>query len=320
MLDQLRRAVQSDPDNIPAQVALAAERARVEGADVLLEPLADRELWNATSNAVQDLAIGEVARRLAGFELAKVRVWDSHSRQRFLGGAWRERIEYLYGGLAHRLATFTHSATGIEMNLVPGGVEWADLEPGLGQPRAGTLYIEREVAPFLIGRWPVTNGLSYWPGAPEYKELPMVEMSHRKAEIWCDQYSLRLPTAAEWQHACRAGATTRFYWGDEMDGSHCWHAGNGGENHPLEMAAPVSHWNGPHPPREHDDAGKWNAFGLVDMIGNVWECLSDGRVIGGGYETTPDLWLADELIRGSLVGDTTRDVGFRAVCSIPASQ
>ena len=55
----------------------------------------------------------------------------------------------------------------------------------------------------------------------------------------------------------RAESNTKFQWGDEIDDDYLWYAGNS--------------------PREIPQVGKKkpNAWGLHDMMGNVWEWTMD---------------------------------------------
>lgn len=68
------------------------------------------------------------------------------------------------------------------------------------------------------------------------------------------QQVYRLPTEAEWEHAARAGTVGPRHGDLE---SIAWYAGNSG--------------NQPHPVKQRQP----NAWGLYDMIGNVWEWCSD---------------------------------------------
>jgi formylglycine-generating enzyme required for sulfatase activity len=88
-------------------------------------------------------------------------------------------------------------------------------------------------------------------------------------------YEYRLPTEAEWEYACRAGSTTRFTYGDDLNYAnlrdYAWYNGNNGNS---------TYQVGKRQP---------NPWGLYDMYGNVWEWCLDGYVdsLPGGSIADP---------------------------------
>jgi formylglycine-generating enzyme required for sulfatase activity len=91
------------------------------------------------------------------------------------------------------------------------------------------------------------------PGFPVTGKQPVVYVTPADAIAYCQYVDARLPSDQEWEYAARAGATTRHYWGDAIDGSYLWYRANSdGRPHPVAKKRP-------------------NAWGLYDTEGNVWE-------------------------------------------------
>jgi formylglycine-generating enzyme required for sulfatase activity len=192
-----------------------------------------------------------------------------------------------------------------------------------------------ELAPYRLGAFPITQeryvqvtGLR--PSAARGDRLPVESVSWLDAVRFCDALSrreglapayhlradtgdvewdaaadgYRLPTEAEWEHACRAGTTGARYGRLEEI---AWHRGNARE-------------------RPHGVGGKRpNAWGLYDMLGNVWEWCWDVydaevygtyRVLRGGGWFDEHWSCRASVRRRSHPTFQVDDVGFRVARSI----
>lgn len=102
--------------------------------------------------------------------------------------------------------------------------------------------------------------------------LPVSGVSWADAKEYCAAMGVRLPTEAEWEYAARAGSTTKYSFGDEdaLLEQYAWYNKNDkGTTHPVGQLKP-------------------NAWGLYDMMGNVWEWVQDWRgPYASGQEVDP---------------------------------
>lgn len=190
--------------------------------------------------------------------------------------------------------------------LLPGDVplEMVWIPPGefvMGSPATETGRLADEsqhrvtlTEGFWMGKYEVTNGQyrlyreghssgGFQGHSLDSDSQPVTNVSWSNAKGFCDWLSrragvtFRLPTEAEWEYACRAGATTSRYWGDreatmgryantyDQTGSQVFKSLGWGAADTVDgygVSSPVGRFGA-------------NAWGLHDMIGNAWEWCSD---------------------------------------------
>jgi formylglycine-generating enzyme required for sulfatase activity len=146
--------------------------------------------------------------------------------------------------------------------------------------------------------------------APGYEDHPAAEISWYGAMAFAEWLSRKtgnqytLPTEAQWEYACRAGAVSRFSWGNEARCSRMMFANNTEdvEDTEIDRCVPYVVENGmkadaPAPVGSYPA----NPWGIYDMHGNLWEWVNNWYA---EYETiravnpTGPAFGNDRVIRG----------------------
>lgn len=141
----------------------------------------------------------------------------------------------------------------MEFVLIPAG-KFVMGSPETEKDR-GTNEAQHEVTitmPFYIGKFVVTQeqyeavmgkNPSHFKGAKD----PVESLKWSDAQAFCKKASkkigknIRLPSEAEWEYACRAGTTTRFYSGDadaDLDAVGWYYSNSGQTSHPVGEKKP----------------------------------------------------------------------------------
>ncbi len=250
---------------------------------------------------------------------------------------------------------------GIEFARVPAG----EFRMGSGSETAhlneGPVTTVRISRGFYMGRYEVTQ--QQWEAVMGSNpsrfrdcggECPVERVSWKDVkefllklnEMEADKgYEYRLPTEAEWEYAARAGSQSDTVLGELtvlgernaplLDGI-AWYGGNSSAS--FQRAANCSEWEEAQHPSQRCGpqpvGGKAaNAFGLHDMLGNVWEWVHDryaeypgGRVTDphgpetgpyrvrrGGAWNSPAIQCRAPFRMGFMPEERARNMGFRIV-------
>ncbi|MGJ8561381.1 MAG: formylglycine-generating enzyme family protein [Litorimonas sp.] len=143
------------------------------------------------------------------------------------------------------------------------------IQPGFDMP-GSAVFVPPDVT--HPSWWRFVEGASWrHPEGPDSSimgrdNFPVVHVSHEDAQAYATWKGRALPSEAQWEYAAKAGTNTRYMWG---------------ETRTIEGEEQANTWQGAFPIQNTNDDGYLrrspvgcyspNAFGLYDMVGNVWE-------------------------------------------------
>ncbi len=211
-------------------------------------------------------------------------------------------------------------------------VQAGDFEAGSidGDKKAGSKEVKHTVSleAFEMSAAPVTNAqyaaYIFATGSEDYPEYlsnpdynkalqPVIGVSYEDAlsyAAWLSEQTgdtYRLPTADEWEKAARAGQQVIYPWGND-DPSKKKNA-NYNKNGKFRGPSPVGSF-----------AEGTNAWGLVDMSGNVWEWTSSAdpesdslNIVKGGSWMDGPTELRISNFKTAPASEKSNEVGFRLV-------
>jgi len=272
LLDRLKRemladAASNDIDDLAARIsryrsALARER---ELADRL--ELFDAEMANALAQSGEaSRRRGDIPQAEARFRIA-LRLAPDNARIRRLAAAL----------LPSPGAVRRWDGDGREMVWIPPGSFTMGASPGDAEAAPDEKPPHRvRLEGFWLDRTEVTNAeyrrcveaRACTPPArrlrfdlPAYADHPVLWVDWYQARAYARWAGKRLPSEAEWEYAARAGATTRYPWGDTWRDGRANIAGVRGADR-WSATSPVGSFPA-------------DAWGLEDMLGNASEWVED---------------------------------------------
>jgi formylglycine-generating enzyme required for sulfatase activity len=197
----------------------------------------------------------------------------SNGRQNPMAGPWEGGGQVVFrcgdAGLAGETATSpapaeaTRAQAPAGMAWIPGGTFAMGCSPGdsecdgdeepAHQVRVNSFWMDATEVTQAQFQSVMGSNPSNFSGCPN---CPVETVMWDEAQSYCQKTGKRLPTEAEWEFAARGGTNGSRY--GDIDAIAWYNNNSGMKMHPVGQKQP-------------------NAYGLYDMLGNVWEWLWDWK-------------------------------------------